>query len=62
MSTMTLDESPARFQFSKALNSYSKRHHLRIFDQSEQWNGQRHWRRLLHAGCSRSRGPSATTG
>ncbi|HEY3442215.1 MAG TPA: LssY C-terminal domain-containing protein [Paludibaculum sp.] len=40
MSSMTLDESPARFQFSKALNSYSKRHHLRIFDQSEQWNGR----------------------
>ncbi len=40
MSAMTLDEAPARFQFSKALNSYSKRHHLRIFDQPGEWKGR----------------------
>ncbi|MGJ5816712.1 LssY C-terminal domain-containing protein [Paludibaculum fermentans] len=38
MSGMLLDEKPAIFQFSKALNSYSKRHHLRVFDQPEAWN------------------------
>lgn len=38
MSGMLLDEKPALFQFSKALNSYSKRHHLRVFDQPESWN------------------------
>lgn len=38
MSGMLLDEKPAIFQFAKALNSYSKRHHLRVFDQPEIWN------------------------
>ena len=38
VSAMTLDEARSRYQFSKALNSYAKRHHLRIFDQPDQWN------------------------
>ncbi len=39
MSPMTLDENPASLQFSKSLNNYSRRHHLRVFNQAEQWNG-----------------------
>ncbi|WP_321477602.1 LssY C-terminal domain-containing protein [uncultured Paludibaculum sp.] len=38
MSGMLLDEKPAVFQYTKALNSYSKRHHLRVFDQADAWN------------------------
>lgn len=47
MSGMLLDEQPARFQFSKSLNTYSKRHHLRIWEQAETWNG-----RPVHAAAS----------
>lgn len=40
MSPMLLDENPALLQFSKSLNNYSRRHHLRIFRQPETWNGR----------------------
>ncbi|MBI5281138.1 MAG: LssY C-terminal domain-containing protein [Candidatus Solibacter usitatus] len=40
MSAMTLDERPARLQLSKTLNSYAQRHHLRVYDQSDSWNGR----------------------
>ncbi|MBI4893991.1 MAG: LssY C-terminal domain-containing protein [Acidobacteria bacterium] len=39
MSPMTLDENPASLQFSKSLNNYSRRHHLRVFNQANHWNG-----------------------
>jgi len=40
MSSMLMDESPAAFQFSKSLNNYSERHHLRIYNQPGQWDGR----------------------
>lgn len=40
MSPMLLDERPALLQFSKSLNNYSRRHHLRVFAQPDSWNGR----------------------
>jgi hypothetical protein len=40
MSAMTLDEKQARFQLTKTLNNYSRRHHLRVFDQPDSFNGR----------------------
>jgi hypothetical protein len=40
MSPMLLDENPATLQFSKSLNNYSRRHHLRVFPQPDSWNGR----------------------
>lgn len=40
MSGMLLDERPAQFRFSKALNNYSNRHHLRIWALEERWKGR----------------------
>lgn len=41
MSAQLLDERPSRGEFSKALNSASKRHHVRFFDEGEEWRGLR---------------------
>lgn len=41
MSAQLLDERPSRGEFSKALNSASKRHHVRFFDETEEWRGLR---------------------
>lgn len=40
MSKLLLDERSPRYEFSKALNNYSKRHHLRIWPQAEAWKGR----------------------
>jgi hypothetical protein len=39
MSAQLLDERPSRGEFSKALNSSSKRHHVRFFDEGAAWRG-----------------------
>lgn len=41
MSAQLLDERPPRGEFSKALNSASKRHHVRYFDEGAEWRGLR---------------------
>ena len=40
MSTLLLDEQRPRFEFSKSLDTFSKRHHARIWVRSETWRGQ----------------------
>jgi hypothetical protein len=40
MSPQTLDELPPAYQLSKALNNYSKRHHLRLWLLDEEWKGR----------------------
>lgn len=40
MSAMLLDETPAALKYSKSLNTFSKRHHVRIYDQPSEWNGR----------------------
>jgi opacity protein-like surface antigen len=40
MSTLLLDERPPLFTFSKTTNTFSSRHHLRIFDPDMRYNGQ----------------------
>ena len=39
MSTLLLDEQRPAFEFSKTLNTFSKRDHTRIWLRSEKWNG-----------------------
>lgn len=39
MSTLLLDEQKPQFTFSKTLNTFSKRHHVRIWWRTETWNG-----------------------
>ncbi len=39
MSILLLDEQRPRFTFSKSLDTFSKRHHVRIWLRSETWNG-----------------------
>jgi LssY C-terminus len=41
MSVLLLDEQRPMFTFSKTLNTFSKRHHLRIWLRSEKWRGKR---------------------
>lgn len=41
MSAQLLDERPPRGEFSKALNSASKRHHVRFFAEGAEWRGLR---------------------
>ncbi len=43
MSILLLDGQPPAFAYSKTLNTFSKRHHLRIWSSSAQWNGQTVW-------------------
>jgi opacity protein-like surface antigen len=40
MSVLLLDEQAPRFTFSKSLDTFSKRHHVRIWQRPETWNGQ----------------------
>jgi hypothetical protein len=40
MSTLLLDEQPPLFTFSKTTNTFSSRHHLRIFDPDMRYNGK----------------------
>ena len=39
MSILMLDEQQPYFEFSKSLNTFSKRHHTRVWLRSETWNG-----------------------
>jgi hypothetical protein len=39
MTSMVLDGHRPQYQYSKGLNSVSKRHHIRIFSQQATWNG-----------------------
>lgn len=41
MSAQLLDERPSKGEYSKALNSASKRHHVRFFDEGVEWRGLR---------------------
>ena len=43
MGTMTMNGEEQGLAFQKSLNSFSKRHHLRLWKQPEQWNGQDVW-------------------
>jgi len=40
MSTLLLDEQRPRFEFSKSLDTFSKRHHVRIWLRQETWRGR----------------------
>lgn len=43
MSVLTLDEQPPDLSYQKTLNTFAKRHHLRIWRLAESWGGQLVW-------------------
>ncbi|MEO6965079.1 MAG: LssY C-terminal domain-containing protein [Acidobacteriaceae bacterium] len=43
MSTLLLGNEAPRFGYAKTLNTFSKRHHLRVFASQETWRGQPVW-------------------
>ncbi len=43
MSTLLLDSKRPEYAYAKTVNTFSKRHHLRIWQTSESWNGQPVW-------------------
>ena len=43
MSTLVLDGKVADYAYAKTLNTFSKRHHLRIWTSEQTWNGQPVW-------------------
>jgi LssY C-terminus len=43
VSVLLLDGKPPSFVFEKTLNSINKRHHLRVWQIEETWNGQTVW-------------------
>lgn len=43
MSVLQLDGRPPRQTWQKGLNTFSKRHHLRVFARDERWNGRNIW-------------------
>lgn len=43
MSTLLLDGKPPQYAYAKTLNTFSKRHHLRIFSSTQTWQGQEVW-------------------
>jgi len=43
MSVLTLDERVPELNYQKSLNTFTKRHHLRIWDLSQSWRGQPLW-------------------
>ncbi len=43
MGTMQLDGAIPGLTFQKNLNSFSKRHHVRLWKRAQQWNGQDVW-------------------
>lgn len=43
MSTLLLGGKAPEFAYAKTLNTFSKRHHLRIWQTSEKWDGQTVW-------------------
>ena len=40
MSTLLLDEQKPLFALSKTTNTFSSRHHIRVFETSETWDGR----------------------
>ena len=43
MRTLLLDGAEADFRLQKSLNTFEKRHHLRIWKRSDEWQGLRVW-------------------
>lgn len=43
VSVLLLDGKPPAFVFEKTLNTITKRHHLRVWQVAESWNGQTVW-------------------
>lgn len=43
MSTLLLDNKQPGLAYSKTLNTFAKRHHLRIWKTAQSWNGQTVW-------------------
>jgi opacity protein-like surface antigen len=43
MSTLLLGGQPPAYAYAKTLNTFSKRHHLRIWASSRPWNGETVW-------------------
>ncbi len=43
MSILVLDGKPPDYAYAKTLNTFSKRHHLRIWTTSETWHGEPVW-------------------
>jgi hypothetical protein len=43
MRTLTLDGSEPAFALQKTLNTFEKRHHLRVWEREAQWDGQQVW-------------------
>jgi LssY C-terminus len=43
MSLLLLDGRPPHQTYQKGLNTFAKRHHLRLFQREERWNGQPVW-------------------
>jgi opacity protein-like surface antigen len=43
MSVLMLDGKAPDYAYAKTLNTFSKRHHLRIWTSSETWHGQQAW-------------------
>ena len=43
MSILLLDGAPPKYAYAKTLNTFSKRHHLRIFSSDATWQGEPVW-------------------
>lgn len=43
MSILLLNAAPPKYAYAKTLNTFSKRHHLRIFSSAETWQGEPVW-------------------
>ena len=43
MSTLLLNSAPPKYAYAKTLNTFSKRHHLRIFSSDATWQGEPVW-------------------
>lgn len=43
MSVLLLNGAPPKYAYAKTLNTFSKRHHLRIFPSDETWQGEPVW-------------------
>lgn len=43
MSTLLLNGAKPQYNYAKTLNTFSKRHHLRIYSTSQEWEGQTIW-------------------
>jgi hypothetical protein len=43
MTTLLVNNTPADLSWEKGLNDFAKRHHVRMWKQSDTWNGQEVW-------------------